>query len=85
MGRKKKAEKCVCVSCEDTFVAFKCKRCFEKVIMDRCKECHAEIAHGIITPQFIRPQFGGGITVPEDDGGPWQQNAYKDWENNEER
>ena len=72
----------LCVSCEDHFTPYPCKVCEKETVMDRCRLCHNEIVHGIIKAQYIRPHFGGGPAGPmEDDGGPWQQNALKDWEN----
>lgn len=56
--KAREAARYICLSCEDPFLAYTCKLCSQKII-DCCSACHKELAHGIITPQFIRPQFGG--------------------------
>jgi len=56
----------VCQSCGDHFKVVHCKRC-NRLIIDRCGCCHREKVHGIIVPQYMRPQFGGGSAGPRDD------------------
>ena len=68
-----------CKSCGDDYDVYKCKDC-RNLVIGRCKECHDELEHGIITEQYITPQFGGGRAIREDDGGPWQQNAVRKME-----
>lgn len=44
-----------------------------------CLECFLELRCGQISQQPVQ-FFFGGTGRAEDDGGPWQQNAVRDWE-----
>ena len=72
-------EQSQCKHCDGLYSVFTCETC-KKTIRGVCKECHDEVIHGVITPQFMNPQFGGIDARMDDDGGPWQQNAVRDME-----
>jgi hypothetical protein len=44
-----------------------------------CRECYRELTKGIL-PRVTDSLLSGGRGTPEDDGGPWQQNAVRDME-----
>jgi hypothetical protein len=61
----------ICGHCLDVCGRNTCEVC-GKELDNECEICHKELAHGIITPQFIQPQFGGSSSGPKDedaDGG----------------
>ena len=69
----------VCGSCSEWFKGYDCDVC-KKSIRSHCEECHKELVHDIITPQFMRPQFGGGSASrkPVDPEGDWgNENAIR--------
>lgn len=75
-ARKRVDEKCF--SCGDP-LATECKICGPSARLIYCKECHLEIVHGKITPQFMRSQFGGGRDPW------WDDEAYDGWGQNARR
>lgn len=47
-----------CRACGELTEIWKCDLC-DKWIREECRECHLELKHNKIIPQFMTPQFGG--------------------------
>ncbi len=63
-----------CRHCGDPVpVEVRCPTC-DTYLVRQCSECHAETAHGVIPPLATRPP---GLPSPQEDAGPWQENAIR--------